>query len=168
MTTAIQDLPNDIEALKQIIAHQRQALTDQQEAIERMKQEHAAAIAALFRRYYGPRSERFDPSQLLLFGQQIEQAELNRPSIEEESGEPLATRRIHRRDKHGRGPLPEHLERVDIEHDLESKACPACGQERCRIGQEISEQLEYFPAMRAASSTMPSTPTPSARRRCWR
>lgn len=139
MTSKLHELPNNIDALKQIIL-------DQQFAMERMKLEHAAAIAALFRRYYGPRSERFDPSQLLLFGQQIEQAPLDTPSIEEESGELLTTRRIRNRDKHGRNPLPEHLERVDIEHDVANKACPECGQERCRIGQEISEQLEYFPA----------------------
>jgi transposase len=42
--------------------------------------------------------------------------------------------------------LPEHLERIEIEHDLHDKACPACGKERCRIGEEVSEQLEYFPA----------------------
>src|SRR5690606_6107843 len=41
-----------------------------------------------------------------------------------------------------------HLERIEIEHDLpdEQKACPACGCERCRIGADVSEQLEYFPA----------------------
>lgn len=139
MTSTLRELPNDIEALKRIIL-------DQQQVMERMQQEHAAAIAALFRRYYGPRSERFDPSQLLLFGQQIDQSEVDKASVEDEAGQILVTRHIRRRDKHGRAPLPEHLERVDIEHDLESKACPECGHQRCRIGQEISEQLEYFPA----------------------
>jgi transposase len=38
------------------------------------------------------------------------------------------------------------LERIEIEHDLDDKRCPACGHERCRIGADISEQLEYFPA----------------------
>ena len=40
--------------------------------------------------------------------------------------------------------MPDSLERIEIEHDLDDKACPAC--ERCRIGAEVSEQLEYFPA----------------------
>lgn len=139
MTPTINDLPDDIDALKRIIV-------DQLQAMERMQQQHEAALAALLRRYYGPRSERFDPRQLLLFGQQVEQAELNTASVEDEAGEVLVTRRVRRRDPHGRGALPKHLERVDIEHDIENKACPQCGQDRCRIGQEISEQLEYFPA----------------------
>ncbi len=140
MTLTTHDLPDDIDALKQIIV-------DQHQSMERIKQEYEAVIAALFRRYYGPRSERFDPRQLLLFGQQIEHGKLDTASVEEEAGEALASRQARRRHPHGRSPLPEHLERIDIEHDLENKACPECGNERCRIGQEISEQLEYFPAM---------------------
>ena len=105
-------------------------------------------MAAILRRYYGPRSETFDPRQLLLFGQQVEQMPLDEASIADEAGEPLVTRRVKRRDQHGRQQLPEHLERIEIEHDLtpDEKACPACGSERCRIGAEVSEQLEYFPA----------------------
>lgn len=122
--------------------------------IERLKAERQAAIdeavkaavMAILRRYYGPRSEKFDPRQLLLFGRVIEQLPLDEASIEEESGEKLVTRRVKNRDKHGRQQLPECLERIEIEHDLEAKACPACGCERSRIGVEISEQLEYFPA----------------------
>jgi transposase len=137
--TLARELPNEVEALKRIIV-------EQQEAIERLKAEHEAAIAALFRRYYGPRSESFDPRQLLLFGHRIDDAKLDQASIEDESGEQLVTRRVKNRDKHGRQQLPEHLERIEIEHDLDDKSCPACGNERSRIGQEVSEQLEYFPA----------------------
>jgi transposase len=136
--TALQELPNDVEALKRLLLEereQRQAAID--EAVK-------AAVAAILRRYYGPRSESFDPRQLLLFGQQVVDSPLDVASVEEESGEPLKTRRP--RHKHGRQRLPEHLERIEIEHDLDDKACPACGGERCRIGAEVSEQLEYFPA----------------------
>jgi transposase len=78
----------------------------------------------------------------------IEQLRLDAASIEEEAGEKLVTRRVKNRDRHGRQQLPECLERIEIEHDLEDsqKACPACGGQRSRIGAEISEQLEYFPA----------------------
>ena len=137
----VDELPNDVEALKRMIVELQEQSTAE---IERLKAEHQAAIAALFRRYYGPRSESFDPRQLFLFGQQVIDSPLDGKSIEEESGEPLTTRRP--RHKHGRQQLPEHLERIEIEHDIDDKACPACGNERCRIGAEISEQLEYFPA----------------------
>ncbi|MEX0586084.1 MAG: hypothetical protein WD176_05545 [Pirellulales bacterium] len=96
-----------------------------------------AAIAALLRRYYGPRCERFDPKQLLLFGQIVGKMPLDEAGIEAESDEKLVPRRVKRRHDHGRQTLPEHLPRIEIEHDLTpaEKACPCCGQERCRIGK---------------------------------
>jgi len=160
MTLAIEELPNDVAALKRLFLEERR---ERDSLIKRIREEAArqleaqaerhaaelkAAIQSLLRRYYGPRSEKFDPRQLLLFGQQIEEQPLDESSIEEEAGEPLVTRRIKKRHPHGRQQLPDALERIEIEHDLEpeEKACPACGCERCRIGAEISEQLEYFPA----------------------
>jgi transposase len=171
MTLAIEQLPNDAAVLKRLIVEQheqllqeraqlaaerdalarriRQEAAEQMEALrQKMVAEHKALVAAILRRYYGPKSERFDPRQLLLFGQAVEQLPLDEASIAEEAGEPLVTRRVKRRHPHGRQQLPEHLERIPIEHDLalDQKNCPACGQKRTRIGQEVSEQLEYFPA----------------------
>jgi transposase len=158
MTLALDELPNDVALLKQLILserEQRQAAIDAavqaqidvavKAAVDEAVQ---AAVAAILRRYYGPRSEKFDPRQLLLFGQVVDQLALDEASIAEEAGEPLATRRVKNRDKHGRQQLPKELERIEIEHDLlpDEKACPACGHQRCRIGAEVSEQLEYFPA----------------------
>jgi len=161
--TRIASLPDDPTLLKQMIVERDAVLAERDSLIERIKHEaaeqmeslrqrmeaeHKAVVAALFRRYYGPRSERFDPRQLLLFGKLVDQRPLDQSSIEDESGEKLVTRRAKNRHKHGRGPLPEHLERIEIEHDLSEaeKACPACGNSRRRIGAEVSEQLEYFPA----------------------
>ncbi len=50
------------------------------------------------------------------------------------------------RSKHGRQKLPDHLPRLPIEHDLSEseKACPCCGEQRQRIGQEKNEQLEHL------------------------
>ncbi|HEX4286562.1 MAG TPA: IS66 family transposase [Terracidiphilus sp.] len=149
--TLARELPNDVAALKQMIVDlQEQSAAE----IARLKAEQQAAIdeavkaavAAILRRYYGPRSETFDPRQLLLFGQRLEETNIDAETVEEESGEQLVTRRVKNRDRHGRQQLPEHLERIEIEHDLNDKACPACGCERLRIGAEVSEQLEYFPA----------------------
>jgi transposase len=145
MTLAIDELPNDVAALKRIILEQHERMEAER---ERHAAELKAAIQALLRRYYGPRSEKFDPRQLLLFGQKIDAMPLDEASIEAESGETIVTRRVKNRHKHGRQQLPEYLERIEIEHDLaaEDKVCPCCGEERCRIGAEVSEQLEYFPA----------------------
>ena len=67
-------------------------------------------MEAVFRRYYGPKSERFDPRQLLMFGIVIDSMPLDEQVIEAESGENLTTRRIQH--KHGRAKLPESPPRV--------------------------------------------------------
>jgi transposase len=149
-------LPDDPALLKRMLI-ERDALIQRirEEAAQQLaaqRERHAAemkaAIAALLRRYYGPKNERFDPRQLLLFGQQVEQLPLDVPNINQEAGEKLATRGIGKKHKHGRNPLPDHLPRIDIEHDLDDaeKKCPCCGEPRCRISPEVSEQLEYVPA----------------------
>lgn len=52
-----------------------------------------------------------------------------------------------RRDPHGRSPLPEHLERRDVVHDLTDaeKLCPCCGHPRTCIGEQTAEQLDLEP-----------------------
>src|SRR5207245_579375 len=43
---------------------------------------------------------------------------------------------------------PEHLPRQRVEHDLSEfdKHCPCCGTLRVKIGEEVSERLDYVPA----------------------
>ena len=53
-----------------------------------------------------------------------------------------------KRDEHGRSPLPDHLPRREVAHDLTEaeKACPCCGQPRECIGEQTAEQLDLEPA----------------------
>jgi transposase len=160
---AILDLPDDPTSLKQMIvqirreaaeaiAHEQERLDqikrEAAERIEAMEQKHKAEMDAILRRFYGPRSEKFDPTELLLFGVNVaEQIAVDEVVVEAEAGEKLVTRRINHH-KHGRRKLPEHLPRIEILHDLtdEQKKCPCCGEVRICIGAEASEQLEYVPA----------------------
>ena len=152
----VAELPDDPALLKRLLTEQqvlveriRQEAADQLDALRlRLEAEKKAEIDAILRRFYGPKSERFDPRQLLLFGLKVDAMPLDEPSVAEESGEPLVTRRVGNRHKHGRQRLPDHLPRIEIEHDLadDEKPCPCCGEVRHRIGQEVSEQLEYLPS----------------------
>jgi transposase len=45
-----------------------------------------------------------------------------------------------------REPLPPHLPRRDVHHELENTAC-ACGCEMKRIGQDVAERLDYEPGV---------------------
>ncbi len=149
---SVEQLPDDPALLKQMIA-QRDAAIEQikQEAagrIEAMQQKHQAEMLAILRRFYGPRSERFDPTQLLLFGIAIDTMPVDTKAVEQESGQKLITRRPRARHKHGRQTLPQCLERKPVEHKLEGEKllCPCCAKQRVCIGQEITEQLEHQPA----------------------
>lgn len=159
-------LPDDAALLKRVIVQHRQQLVEHRVLVERIKQEaseqlaaqraqleaqHKAEMAAVLRRFYGPKNERFDPRQLLLFGLQVEQAagQLDNPAEFDAEAQPPARRKKQgKRHEHGRGKLPDHLPRIPIEHDLtdDEKKCPCCGELRCRTGApEVSEQLEMLP-----------------------
>jgi transposase len=142
--TSVLELPDDPTLLKQLIVQIKREAAEQMEA---MTQRHQAEMDAVLRRFYGPHSERFDPTQLLLFGIIIDELAVDPKTVEAESGQKLKTKRINHH-KHGRGQLPAHLPRVEIVHDLndEQKKCPCCGEDRQCIGSEISEQLEFDPA----------------------
>jgi transposase len=153
--TSVLELPDDPVGLKRVIAQQRSIIAQREDAIaqikreaseqmEAMTQRHKAEMDAVLRRFYGPHAERFDPTQLLLFGITIDELPVDHKTVETESGQKLKTKRVNHH-KHGRGQLPDHLPRVEIIHDLsdEQKKCPCCGNERTCIGSETSEQLEF-------------------------
>jgi transposase len=145
---ALLDLPDDPIALRKIILSERAehatAIKRRDESIQLLSQDNQLLrhrLAALLRSSYGPRAERFDPRQLLLFGLLVPRIEFPETGSTRKSTSP-------NRSKHGRQKLPDHLPRLPIEHDLSEseKACPCCGQERQRIGQEKNEQLEHLPS----------------------
>ena len=150
------DLPNDLAALRDLLLKERarfeqqsatiacleQTVVAQQRTIE--QQQHR--IAQLLRRTFGPKQERIDLDQLLLF----DSAELSvlieeREQEEQEASSSSAKRR---RNGHGRRALPAHLPREQRRYELAEaeRQCPGCGEARQEIGQETSEQLEYVPA----------------------
>lgn len=131
-----------------MIAQRDAAIAEREQYIEALQQQHKAELDAILRRFYGPRSETFDPTELLLFGVNVaDELPVDADVVQAESGEALTTRRINHH-KHGRRKLPEHLPRIEVVHDLtdEQKPCPCCGELRACIGSEIAEQLEYVPA----------------------
>src|SRR5690606_27890596 len=94
----IDELPDDPTLLKRMVMDREDAIerikSEAAEQLEAQQKRHQAELAAVLRRIYGPKNERFDPTQLLLFRQQVEETHLDEPSIAEESGQELTTRRI--------------------------------------------------------------------------
>jgi transposase len=109
----------------------------------------------------GPRSEQLSADQLRLFTPQLAQelnvAELTRPEAATETpeGDDLSSGSDSGNSEdpdesrpRGRRPLPPHLKRERIEHDLPEaeKHCGSCDEDLRPIGEETSERYEYIPA----------------------
>jgi len=133
------DLPDDPSLLKAMLAELLAALRASRQEGDRLRER----LDQLLRRLYGPRSERLNPDQLLLFAEPAAGGEMT-PPPPTDPGE-LAK---PRRKGHGRQQLPRHLPRDRRVYELSEaeRLCHGCGQARVVIGQEVSEQLDYEPA----------------------
>jgi len=131
---------------------QHQAVTEQFTISLEEKDRKVASlehrIKLLLQKIRGSRQERIDPDQLLLFSlEELQELadELERAAEEEPQAEDDIKPRKQRR---GRRRLPKDIQREILRHELreQERACPCCGEQRCEIGVESSEQLEYIPA----------------------
>jgi transposase len=125
MSTARDDLPNDIEQLKDL-------LLARSAEIEHLK----LIIAKLKRLQFGRRSEKLE--------REIEQLELRLEELEVAAVPPAPTVQKSAAQAPVRRPLPEHLARTRIEH-TPACTCPDCGTAMRQIGEDVAEVLEYVP-----------------------
>ena len=105
-------------------------------------------LAHLRRMRFGASSEALSAEQRDLFQETLAsdlaaaEAELARQQ------EGVAATSIARtpRSRAGRQPLPEHLPRIEHQHEPDSCSCATCGQALIKIGEDVSEQLDVEPA----------------------
>ena len=99
-------------------------------------------IKSLQDRLFGRKSEKTpkDGKQMSLF----DMPEPDLPILHEDE---TVTIIEHTRKKRGRKPLPADLPRIDVVHELseDDRKCD-CGCLKGKIGEEVSEQLDYIPA----------------------
>jgi transposase len=135
-------LPDDSALCHEIIRQQAETIRESQRRIEQLEHQ----VELLLRRQYGPRRESVDPDQLRLFSDDASE-DVAEGTTEEppELGDAKPKRRWRRG---GRQTLPESLPRKRIEYELTENelSCPDCGCTRTKIGEEVSEQLEYVPS----------------------
>src|SRR6266481_2609147 len=143
------DLPNDVEALKGILIEREAALAERSTALEAAKalvlsqklelEKLRFEIACLKRMKYGRSSEQLDAkiTQMQLTLEDLEASLAERPpEMVPPPKEPPA--------KPVRRPLPAHLPREDVVHETPC-TCPACGGALRRLGEDVSEMIEYLP-----------------------
>ncbi len=134
-----EQLPDDIEQLKRMILE----LLDSLQHVTHDKEALQHRLGLLLARLYGPRGERFDPAQCLLFPDARTPDETEAAPAEPQEEKPKRKCRPH-----GRRRLPENLPRETQHHVLTEaqRICPGCGKQREEIGVDTSEQLDYKPA----------------------
>ncbi len=142
-------LPDNIDALKAIILQLEECKEDSQKRIENYKGQIAQlleTIKLMRHKRFGASTEQSTQIQLGLFDEA--ELEVLNPEPEVEAEEETITVGPYQKSRGKRKPLPEHLPRIEIEHDLseEEKVCPHDGTALKRIGEEVSEQLDIIPA----------------------
>jgi transposase len=122
------------------IADTRREISIKQLRIEQLTHE----MAILKRWKFAARSEQLHGEQRHLFDETVD-ADLEAIALEiealkrgEQRSSPKATPR--------RAPLPAHLPRTEVRHEPDTTTC-ACGCALKRIGEDISEKLDYTPGV---------------------
>jgi transposase len=136
------DLPDDIEALKGMVLEHGEKLKaaqvlliSQKLELERLRFE----IACLKRAKYGRSSEQLD-TKILQMQLTLEDLEASLAATPGALRPPTKAPPV----KPVRRALPAHLPRQEIVHES-SCNCPACGGELRRLGEDVSEMIEYVP-----------------------
>jgi transposase len=139
-------LPDDVPTLKRMILELLTLLRDRDHRLSGV--EHR--LDQLLRRLYGPKGEKFRPDQPGLFDL-LQEATAESAEPAPQPAAPPSTETVDARSGkkgHGRRELPRDLRRERLEHDVPEaeKICSCCQTLRVRIGEEVSEQLDYRPA----------------------
>jgi len=158
MSTAPIELPDDLETLRGYALRQHELIDTQADELRILREQ----IRLLKQHRFGRKSEQSSDEQIRLFNE----AELGEDGpVEDEDLEetPVAA---HTRKKRGRKSLPEWIPRVEILHDLpeDERICSEDGTALERIGEEVSEQLEFIPAkLRVLRHVRPKYACPTCR-----
>lgn len=141
-------LPDDPVVLKRMIEELLAALRSKDRELEQVRHR----LDQLLRRLYGPKTEKWDPTQLLLFPEILAALRGEQPTEESAADvEPTAAATATepaRRKGHGRGRLSRELPRQRREYALSEaeRCCPDCGHQREKFDEDVTEQLDLIPA----------------------
>ncbi len=146
MSIAPIELPDDLEALREFALRQHDQLDEKSSLIDAQADELRTLreyIRLLKHQRFGRKSEQSSDEQIRLFNE----AECTAEDAGDEEDASILVE-AHTRKKRGRKPLPDWIPRIEILHDLpdDEKVCREDGTALERIGEEVSEQLEFIPA----------------------
>jgi transposase len=140
----LENLPENLEDCHAIIGELASEVETNRTFIQKLQYQ----IEQLLRHRYGQRADRINPDQLV-FEAMKELMDAGESPAEEKRQEPSGVKAKKKPARgHGRGLLPKHLPREQVIHDVpeEQKVCTSCGRDKPRIGEEVTERLDYRPA----------------------
>ncbi len=126
-------------------------LLEQHQALQADYLDLKQQLASLKRMIFGQKRERFVPSvpeQQMSLDALFETAGAKIPGFAE-SKEKISYERRKPKKGHGRNPIPEDLHREKHVLDVpeSEKTCSCCGSPKNHIGDDVTEELEYKPAV---------------------
>jgi transposase len=136
----VEDRDREIEEKTREVGEKERELRYRQTRIDQLTHE----ISILRRQQFGRRSEQLSSEQMNLLDEAVD-ADLAAIELELEqlqSHMPVDEPRQQPK----RASLPAQLPRTEIHHEPDSTVCQ-CGCERVRIGEDISEKLDYTPGV---------------------
>jgi transposase len=142
------ELPQDVEALRRLIVAEREELAAARAGLLAKVLEIGKLkiqIARLRRQQYGRSSEKMarELGQFELRLEELEAEEAAGPAAPAQPDEAEATTPA-KTGTSGRRPLPAHLPRHEVVHEP-SCACPTCGGAMRKVGEDVTEVLDYIP-----------------------
>lgn len=125
-------LPEDPEDLRAFTARLLAEVKAQAILIEKLRHQ----LAGLRAHRFGASSETVDQLQLALETSEIAAAamtaRLHLPDVEP-------------KDRPKRRPIPDHISRMEVELTTGEESCFGCGRTLRRLGEDVTEELEYVP-----------------------
>jgi len=116
----------------------------QQETIVRLEEDLENILTQfreLKRHVFGRKSEKLDvisPDQQHIFEDRLPDLVL--------PGEEIEVGTYKRSKRNGRKPIPADIPRGRIEYEPEDQSCSCCGGKLSKIGEDVTEELDFVPA----------------------
>jgi transposase len=145
------ELPDDVETLKRMLLERDKRIakleTLTQKLTERVQRFEEVLNLAQHKRF-SPSSETYEgDGQVFNEAEQVAETEpeevtnADAPALETTLEIPTKAPAKPRRPR-----ITPELPRIEVLHDIDSKTCTCCGNELHRMGEEVSEQIEFIPA----------------------
>ncbi|MEE2026119.1 IS66 family transposase [Alkalimonas mucilaginosa] len=130
-------LPDDIEALKKMLLERDKRIAK----LERVNQQLEDKLQRLLEQYNLEQHKKFSPSSESYEGE----GEVLNEAEQLTDAEPEAST-TKQAAKPRRPRIAAELPRAEVIHDIADKTCACCGHALHKIGEEVSEQVEFVPA----------------------